>query len=231
MGRDGMECTLTASGQRRLGAFFKGLGKSIANRHKHLTIVSKLETGTVEFLAEGRTKASLFSHLAPHTIAEANGIEAIAMDMWSPFFETATEWIPLAADKIVFDRYHVVQHMNAAVNQVRRAEAKERSASGDAALKGTRQLWLYGRQNVGETRAEQFASLQTTNLKTARAWAIPVLRFGLCEHAATVESARDAKRAARVLMADQVSSESPKVNVGRYPSRLGSHVRSKRTAC
>jgi transposase len=146
--------------------------KAIAKRHKYLTVVSNLDTGTVEFLAEGRTKASLFSYLAPHTVAEANGIEAIAMDMWSPFFETATEWIPFAADKIVFDRYHVVQHMNQAVDQVRRAESKELWATGDATLKGTRHLWLYGKENVPESRAEQFATLQTTSLKTSRAWAI-----------------------------------------------------------
>ena len=51
--------------------------------------MSNLDSGTVEFLAEGRTKASLFSYLAPYTLDEAAKVEAIAMDMWSPFFETA----------------------------------------------------------------------------------------------------------------------------------------------
>jgi transposase len=101
--------------------------KAIAKRHKYLTIVSDLEKGTVEFLAEGRTKASFLSYVAPYTLAEGDEIEAIAMDMWSPFFETATASIPFVADKIVFDRYH---------------------------------------------RAEHFESLRTTNLKTARAWAL-----------------------------------------------------------
>lgn len=146
--------------------------KAIAKRHKYLTIVSNLERGTVEFLAEGRTKASFFSYLAPYTLAEVNEIEAIAMDMWSPFFETATASIPFAADKIVFDRYHVVQHMNHAVDQVRRAESKALWAGGDATLKGTRYLWLYGKENVPDHRAEHFESLRVTNLKTARAWAL-----------------------------------------------------------
>jgi transposase len=146
--------------------------KAIAKRHKYLTIVSDIDHGTVEFLAEGRTKESLFSYLAPYTPVEVNEIEAVAMDMWSPFFETALAWIPFAADKIVFDRYHVVQHMNHAVDQVRRAESKALWAQGDATLKGTRYLWLYGKENVPESRAMHFASLQATNLKTARAWAI-----------------------------------------------------------
>jgi transposase len=146
--------------------------KAIAKRHKYLTIVSNLDTGTVEFLAEGRTKASMFSYLAPYTVVQVAQIESIAMDMWAPFFETAMEWIPFAADKIVFDRYHVVQHMNHAVDQVRRAESKVLSAEGDATLKGSRYLWLFGKENVPDKSAEHFASLQATNLKTARAWAI-----------------------------------------------------------
>jgi transposase len=146
--------------------------KAIAKGHRYLTVVSDLDRGTVEFLAEGRTKESLFSYLAPYTVVEVAGIEAIAMDMWSPYFETATKWIPFAADKIVFDRYHVVQHMNQAVDQVRRAESKILAHEGDPTLKGTRYLWLYGQENVPESRAEQFASLRKMNLKTARAWAI-----------------------------------------------------------
>lgn len=146
--------------------------KAIAKRHRYLTIVSNLDTGTVEFLSEGRTKESLFAYVAPFTVAEVATIEAIAMDMWSPYFETAMRWIPFAADKIVFDRYHVVGHMNRAVDQVRRAEAKALAIAGDDSLKGTRHLWLYGKENVPEERADQFASLQALSLKTGRAWAI-----------------------------------------------------------
>jgi len=146
--------------------------KAIAKGHRYLTIVSDIDRGTVEFLDEGRTKQSLFSYLAPYTVLEVAGIEAIAMDMWLPYFETAIRWIPFAADKIVFDRYHVVQHMNHAVDQVRRAESKALALEGDPTLKGTRYLWLYGKENVPDSRAEQFSSLQSMKLKTARAWAI-----------------------------------------------------------
>jgi transposase len=155
--------------------------KAIAKRHRYLTIVSDLDRGTVEFLAEGRTKESLLSYLGPYTVEEVAGIEAIAMDMWAPYFETASRWIPFAADKVVFDRYHVVQHMNQAVDQVRRAESKALAAEDDATLKATRYFWLYGKENVPESRAQQFASLQATNLKTARAWAIKELLRDLWE--------------------------------------------------
>lgn len=76
------------------------------------------------------------------------------------------------SDKFVFDRYHVVQHMNDAVDQVRRAESKALWQQGDDSLKGTRYLWLYGQENVPEERADQFVILQALSLKTGRAWAI-----------------------------------------------------------
>jgi len=157
---------------RRLARWIGVDEKAIAKRHRYLTIVSNLETGTVEFLSEERTKESLFAYIAPFTVGEVATIEAIAMDMWSPYFETAMRWIPFATDKIVFDRYHVVQHMNHAVDQVRRAESRTLALAGDPSLKGTRHLWLYGRENLPDGRADQFASLQALNLRTGRAWAI-----------------------------------------------------------
>lgn len=170
-----MQVAVARGHARKPRALARRLGfdeKAIAKGHKYLTIVSNLDTSTVEFLAEGRTKESLFSYIAPYTVTEVAQIEAIAMDMWAPYFETAMTWIPFAADKIVFDRYHVVGHMNHAVDQVRRAEAKTLALQGDPTLKGTRHLWLYGKENLPDSRAAHFASLQALSLKTGRAWAI-----------------------------------------------------------
>ena len=66
----------------------------------------------------------------------------------------------------------VDKHMNQAVDQVRRAESKTLAAEEDSTLKGTRYLWLYAKENVPESRADQFAALRVMNLKTARAWAL-----------------------------------------------------------
>jgi transposase len=97
-------------------------------------------------------------------------------------------WIPFASDKIVFDRYHVVQHMNGAVDQVRRAESKALASDDDSTLKGTRYLWLYGKENVPDSRVEQFASLRAMKLKTARAWAIKEMLRDLWNHRSREEA-------------------------------------------
>jgi len=50
--------------------------------------------------------------------------------------------------KIVHDPFHLVQYMNEAVNEVRKGEHRRLQAMGDDILKNTRQLWLYGMENV-----------------------------------------------------------------------------------
>lgn len=146
--------------------------KAVAKGHRYMTLVCNLEKGTVEHVADGRTKESLLSYFLPFTVGDVAGVEAVAMDMWQPFFQTVVRCVPKACDKIVFDRFHIVAHMNGAVDIVRRAEAKALRAEGDASLVGSRYLWLYGRENVPAHRAEEFESLRSQSLRTGRAWAI-----------------------------------------------------------
>ena len=44
------------------------------------------------------------------------------MDMWEPYVQATLEAVPLAHDKIVFDRFHIMQHMTEAVDDVRKQE-------------------------------------------------------------------------------------------------------------
>jgi transposase len=48
----------------------------------------------------------------------------------------------------VRDRFHVSQHLNQAVDQVRRAENKQLANEGDSRLKGTKHWWLYNGDNI-----------------------------------------------------------------------------------
>jgi hypothetical protein len=84
---------------------------------------------------------------------------------------TATH-VPGAAGKIVFDRFHIMQHMVDAVNTVRKKEHRELLAAGDETLKGTRNLWLYSQENVPEKDLDRFDALKSIHLRTSRAWAI-----------------------------------------------------------
>jgi transposase len=72
----------------------------------------------------------------------------------------------------VFDRYHIMNHMLQAVDQVRKAEQRRLLEDRDDTLTGTKYLWLFTEDNLPDHYAAWFAQLKSLNLKTARAWAI-----------------------------------------------------------
>ena len=146
--------------------------KAIAKGHRYLTLVTDLDRGTVEFIANDRKKASLDSYYEDLTVRQKAGIEAVAMDMWEPYITSTEQHVPQAASKIVFDRYHIMKHMTTAVDDVRKAEHRRLQAEDDGTLKGTKYLWLFSEENLPEKHQERFARLKALHLKTGRAWSI-----------------------------------------------------------
>ena len=146
--------------------------KAIAKRHKYFTIVCDLAGGTVEYVAEDRKQESLDTFFETLTPEQLNGIEGIAMDMWEPYFKSVMNHVPGAADKIVFDRFHIMQHMGRAVDKVRKSEHGELRSVGDNTLTRTKYLWLTSQANLSDQQQERFEQVRHLNLKTGRAWAI-----------------------------------------------------------
>jgi transposase len=146
--------------------------KAVAKRHRYITLVCDLDRGTVEYIADDRKKAGLDAYYQSLSKEQLAGIEAVAMDMWEPFIASTVAHVPGGRSKIVFDRFHIMKHMSEAVDAVRKAEHRRLRAEGDEALKGTKYLWLYSKENLPESARERFAALRALHLKTGRAWAI-----------------------------------------------------------
>jgi transposase len=153
--------------------------KSAAKGHDYLTLVSDLEQGTVEYIADERKQTSLDEFFQQLTPRQRRGIEAIAMDMWEPFYQSVLANVPSAVEKIVFDKFHISKHMGEAVDKVRRREHRQLVESGESLLSGTKYLWLYNEENLPEEQRERFEGLRAADLKTARAWAIKEVLRGL----------------------------------------------------
>jgi transposase len=146
--------------------------KSVAKRHRYVTLVGDVHRGTIEFVSFDRKTGSLdafYQSLSPKQLA---GIRAVAMDMWEPYISSTLRHVPDAANKIVFDRFHVMKHMLEAVDSVRKAEHRSLQAEGDDTLKGTKYYWLFSEEKVPEKYEERFARLKRLHLQTSRAWAI-----------------------------------------------------------
>jgi transposase len=158
----------------------KGMGRGQA----YLTIVAQVSADQtrVEWVEEGRSQASLDAFWESLTTAQLAGVEAVAMDLWEPYVRSTLAYLPGAAGKIVRDPFHLVKYLNEAVNAVRLGEHRRLQAAGDDTLKGTRQWWLYGFENVPPQHGPRFALIRALNLQTARAWGLKeVFRsFWLC---------------------------------------------------
>lgn len=161
---------------RRLPARLGVDEKAVAKGHVYLTLVCDLTTSTIEHVAEERKRASLEQYFEQFTMQERAGLMAVAMDMWAPYEDAVRAQVPKADEKIVFDLFHIMKHMNEAVDRIRRREQRELKEVGDDRLTGTKYVWSYGEENVPDKHRERLARLTARGmmrkLKTARAWSI-----------------------------------------------------------
>jgi len=146
--------------------------KSVGRGQRYVTVVTDLEGHTVEGVETGREKESLERWLRGLTREQLEGIEAVSMDMWEAYIGAVKAVVPGAEEKIVFDRYHIMQHMGEAVDKVRRSEQRVLAAGGETWLKGTRYWWLYGMENLPAKYWDRFDAARGVAVKTSRAWAL-----------------------------------------------------------
>jgi transposase len=144
--------------------------KNYLRGQSYLTALNDLDGGRVIEVVEGRTTENARELLDTLPDETAENIEAVALDMWPAFINAAVEKFPEA--DIVFDRFHVSQHLNEAVDKVRRAEHKQLRSEGSDMLAGSRYSWLKSPKNLGEDQRRILDDLCGRNLKTSRAWAI-----------------------------------------------------------
>jgi len=93
----------------------------LGKKAKFVTVVSNLESGEPVWFGQGRKKATLddfFSQELSH--GQRSRIAAACVDMWAAFKGSIEQWAPNCT--IVYDKFHVMQHANKAVDEVRRAE-------------------------------------------------------------------------------------------------------------
>ena len=146
--------------------------KSFLKRHQFVSVVVDLDRARVLHVADDRRAESLVPYFRGLSEAERSGIEAIAMDMWDPFRKTVRDEVPDGERKIVFDKFHIMQHLGVAVDTVRKAEHRALAADGDGTLKGTKYLWLRNPASFTAKAWAAFEALRDSTLQSARAWAI-----------------------------------------------------------
>jgi len=126
---------------------------AVQKGHKYNTIVVDLGTGAVLYVGDGRSAESLKPFWKRLKSSGAK-IKAVAMDMWPAYIEAVTTNLP--GVDIVYDHFHIVKNLNAALDEVRRDMCRqETDLNRRSVIKGKRWLLLKNSQNLNEKKNEK----------------------------------------------------------------------------
>lgn len=140
---------------------------SKAKGHSYITTFIDLKEKRVLFVTEGRdntTVKKFVDDLDQHN-GKAEKIKQACSDLSKAFIKGINENLPYA--KIIFDRYHVMNKVSEALDEVRKQELKD-----NAILKNSKYALLRNPETTTEKQSEKIESLSKLNLKTIRAYHI-----------------------------------------------------------
>jgi len=149
--------------------------KSYGHGHKYFTIVASINkamAAKIIFIGDDRKESTLDMFWQSLSSSNLEAVKSISMDMWKPFMNSTIKYVPEGSSKIVYDRFHVVKHLNDAVNSVRKQEHARLLKEGDTRLKGTKYHWLYAKENRPDRIKKEWDDLKMEAMQTGRAWAL-----------------------------------------------------------
>jgi transposase len=155
---------------------------SFQRQHEYVTVVTNLDRDCVLYVADDRRTESLDEFWKGLSPEQLMGVKAVAMDMWDPYIGSTQSHLPGAAEKIVFDKYHIAALANRALDLVRRRENRRLREEGKDTLVGTKYLWLRNPNNFRPDRWREFATLRESKLQTARGWALKEMLMATYEY-------------------------------------------------
>ena len=126
--------------------------KNFGKGHDYVSIMTDIDGGRVLEVVPGRTREAADSLWKTLSEKQKAQVQAVAMDMWAAFINSAESHVPEA--DIVHDRFHIAKHLGEAIDQVRRAEHKALKKEGDEWLTGSRYLWLSREENLSEEKGD-----------------------------------------------------------------------------
>ena len=137
--------------------------------HRYVTVVYQINRNAVRLLwvGEKRTTKTLlrfFRWLGP---SRTQQIQYVCSDMWKPYLKVIAKKTSQALH--ILDRFHIVAHINKALDAVRASEARELVRNGYIPiLKNCRWLMLKRPENRTAQEDIKLSTILQYNLKTAR---------------------------------------------------------------
>ena len=150
---------------RQMGVDEIYLGK----KQKFVTVVSNLESQEPLWFGGERKQETLDEFFRTQlSRKQRQGIEAACLDMWEPYRLSLQEWVP--GCRLVYDKFHILQHANAAIDEVRRAEFFRQGGRMRGLVKGKRWLLLSRWVNLNTEKKRQLNQLFGLNRRMLKAY-------------------------------------------------------------
>ena len=150
---------------RHLGVDESFLGKAATC----LTVVSNLTTREPLWMGQDRKRETLdrfFAEALPP--GRRRSIRAVCVDMWEPFRLSLMAHLPRA--RIVYDKFPVLKHANAAVDETRRAEFFRKGGQLRGLVRGKRWLLLTRWHHLAPEKQQTLTALFAMNRRLAKAY-------------------------------------------------------------
>jgi transposase len=135
----------------------------------YLTVVYDLRRRVLLWVGEDRTEEAVKKFFTEEMgRRRCHTLQVVCMDMWAPYAKLVREHAVNA--RILFDRFHIVKHLNEAVGGVRRELWRQLTSKEKVTVKGTRWLLLKNPWNLNQDQNERLSTLVRWNTPLVRAW-------------------------------------------------------------
>ena len=143
---------------------------SVRKGQEYISVFADLVKKRVMFATEGNDSETWVRFL--EAFEQHNGhrhaITQVVIDMSAAYQKGSRENCRNA--QVVFDKFHVIQNLNKAVDQVRMRELRAGGKGVGEALRKSRWLWRKNPENLTDHQQERLAQIQNKNLITAKAY-------------------------------------------------------------
>lgn len=139
--------------------------------HRYLTLVYQIDAGCRRLLwiGQDRTVETIQGFFQWLGAGRSAALRFVCSDMWGPYLRVVAQKAALAIH--ILDRFHIMSHMNKAIDEVRAKEARELRARGHApVLTHTRWLLLRRPEKLTGRQVPRLAELLSYNLRAVRAY-------------------------------------------------------------
>ena len=143
---------------------------SIKKGHRYAIVVADMDQQRPIWMSTtlGRDKEHMDAFYKELGDKRCKKIKIAVMDMWKPFRNSLNESAPQA--QIIYDKFHVLGHLNDAIDEVRRQEYKRASEKDRKFIKGQRYTLLSKEANLNLKGQESLKLLLKVNKRLNKAY-------------------------------------------------------------